>query len=220
MKTVSGGMQLAVVPLKPGAYLIRARDASGISGPVATISTDGIQAVGFAAVTTLQEDDEFSGAKDGTAEADGILRLAAVGNFDLAADVDEIENVDAMGGYGTSGIYSFAAGMDLGAIRRVRLRSVIASTIISLGDNIDTREGSVDSFLNFDGEDGGDVDAEVQVRTSQTDPAISPDWSNWVRVDSHEVSAWGVQARASLTSTDAQFTPAVEELRLVAEEVS
>jgi len=220
MKTVSGGMQLAVVPLKPGAYLIRARDASNISGPVVTLTTDGIQAVGFAAVTTLQEDDEFSGADDGTNEVGGLLRLGAAGNFDLAADVDEIANVDVFGGYLTAGVYSFAAGMDLGAIRRVRLRSVIKSTIISLGDNIDTREGSVDTWLNFDGEDGGGVDVEVQVRTSQTDPAISPDWSDWLRVDSHEVSAWGVQARANLASNDSQFSPAVEELRLTAEEVS
>ena len=220
MKTVSGGMQLAVVPLKPGAYLLRARDASGVAGPVVILTTDGIQAVGFAAVTTLQEDDEFSGTKDGTAEVDAVLQLAALGNFDDAADVDAIANVDVMGKFGTSGTYSFAAGMDLGSLRRVRLRSVIASTIVSLGDNIDTRPGSVDTFVNFDGEDGGDVDAEVQVRTSQTDPAISPDWSGWVRVDSHEVSAWGVQARAILTSTDAEFSPAVENLRLVAEEVS
>jgi hypothetical protein len=220
MKTVAGGMELAVVPLKPGAYLLRARDSSGIYGPEVFLRTDGIQAIGFAPITTLQEDDEFSGVKVGTAEDIGVLRLAAIGNFDLEPDVDAIDNVDALGGYGTSGIYNFAAGMNMAALRRLRLRSVIASSIISLGDNIDTRDGSVDGWLNFDGEDGGEVDVEVQVRTSQTDPAIAPDWSDWSRVDSSEISAWGVQARALLTSTDPGFSPAIDTLRLEAEEVS
>ena len=40
------------------------------------------------------------------------------------------------------------------------------------------------------------------------------------RVDNTEVTARGVEARAVLTTRDVGFTPAVEELRLIAQEAA
>ena len=69
------------------------------------------------------------------------------------------------------------------------------------------------------GTDGAEVDVFVECRTTQTNPSGSPTWSPWSRVDSHELQAWGVQARASLNSYDPSFTPVITQMRLAADEV-
>ncbi|MDR9483474.1 MAG: phage tail protein, partial [Salibaculum sp.] len=53
MDQVSGGEAIAVVPLKPGTYLLRAEDSEGRIGPVSTVSTKGVQILSFAQLNTL-----------------------------------------------------------------------------------------------------------------------------------------------------------------------
>jgi hypothetical protein len=60
----------------------------------------------------------------------------------------------------------------------------------------------------------------VEARTTQTDPDGGPTWSDWFRVDSSETSAWGIQSRCILSSADRSFSPSIEQLRLIAEEVA
>jgi hypothetical protein len=218
MKTVPGNTALAVMPLKPGTYLLRPVDASGEQGPVSAIATAGIQVMPFAPVTTLQEDAAFTGAKSQTILETGVLRLNGSGNVDAVANFDAIVNVDGLGGVFLSGTYDFAAGMNFGSVKRVRLRSLIDLTVLGILDNVDTRPLTVDDWLNFDGVDGGEVDCVVEYRTTQTNPSGSPVWSAWRRVDNTEDSAWGVQARALLSTTDPGFSPAISQLRLIAEE--
>jgi hypothetical protein len=218
MKTVPGNTALAVMPLKPGTYLVRPVDASGEQGPVSAIATAGIQVMPFAPVTTLQEDAAFTGAKSQTILETGVLRLNGSGNVDAVANFDAIVNVDGLGGVFLSGTYDFAAGMNFGSVKRVRLRSLIDLTVLGILDNVDTRPLTVDDWLNFDGVDGGEVDCVVEYRTTQTNPSGSPVWSGWRRVDNTEDSAWGVQARALLSTNDPGFSPAISQLRLIAEE--
>jgi hypothetical protein len=108
--------------------------------------------------------------------------------------------------------------MNFGSVKRVRLRSLIDLTVLGILDNVDTRPLTVDDWLNFDGVDGGEVDCVVEYRTTQTNPSGSPVWSGWRRVDNTEDSAWGVQARALLSTNDPGFSPAISQLRLIAEE--
>ncbi len=220
MKTVPGNAALAVVPLKPGAYLLRAQDSTGNLGPETLLRTDGIQAISFSALTTLQEDATFTGAKTGVILDTGVLRLDLAGDFDSIADVDAVDNVDALGRVLPTGTYEFASGINFGSVKRCRLRSAIDLTVLGILDNVDTRPENVDEWINFDGIGGGEVDCVVEFRTTQTNPSGSPVWSDWGRVDNTEASAWGVQARAILTATDAGFTPAITQLRLIAEEAT
>jgi hypothetical protein len=133
--------------------------------------------------------------------------------------VDAVADIDFEGGILPTGTYTFATGINAGLVKRMRLRSVIDMVSDNVFDQIDTRTGNIDDWLSFDGVDGGEVDVEVEFRTTQTSPAGSPVWSDWGRVENTETSAWGVQARAILTSNDASFTPVVSQLRLVADEV-
>jgi hypothetical protein len=217
-KTVPGNTAFAVMPLKPGSYLVRPVDASGEQGPVSTIATAGIQVMPFAPVTSLQEDAAFTGAKSQVILETGVLRLNGSGNVDAVANFDAIVDVDGLGGVFLTGTYDFASGMNFGSVKRVRLRSVIDLTVLGILDNVDTRPQTVDDWLNFDGVDGGEVDCVVEYRTTQTNPSGSPVWSDWRRVDNTEDSAWGVQARALLSTYDSGFTPAISQLRLIAEE--
>lgn len=218
MKTVPGGGALAVVPLKDGTYILRARDAAGNYGPDTIISSDGIQAIGFAVITTLQEDITFTGTKTDCFVTAGALRLAAGGVIDTWPDFDAVVNFDNEGGILPVGTYNFAAGINFGSVKKVRLRSEIDLYIDWVTDLIDDRVGNIDDWVSFDGAEGGDVDVVVEVRTSPNDPSGSPTWGAWGRVDSTELQAWGVQARAILSTTDATYTPVVTQLRLVAAE--
>ena len=157
MDSVSGSQAIAVVPHKAGTYLVRAEDAGGNPGPEVTITTAGYQAVAFAAVTTLTEDSTFTGAKSGVVASAGALTLDSSSQIDSWASFDAVTNIDAEGGLLPTGTYSFATGMNLGAIKLVRLRSVIDMSVLSTTSTIDARLGDIDRWDNFDGADGGEV---------------------------------------------------------------
>lgn len=218
MDSVAGSQAIAVVPHKAGTYLVRAEDAGGNPGPEVTIATAGYQAVTFAAVTTLTEDSIFTGTKSGVVASAGALTLDSSSQIDSWASFDAVVNIDAEGGLLPTGTYSFATGMDFGLVKLVRLRSVIDMSVLSTTSTIDARLGDIDRWDSFDGADGGEVDVVVEARTTTDDPAVSPVWGAWGRVDSTETRARGVQARAILTTSDAAFSPSVTQLRLIAEE--
>lgn len=219
MDVVSGSQAIAAVPLKPGTYLLRAEDSSGVPGPETAISASGAQALAFANIMTLTEDSTFTGAKSGVVASGGALTLDSSAPIDSWVDFDAVMNVDAEGGILPTGTYSFSAGMDFGSVKLARLRSVIDLDIVDLASTIDDRIGDIDSWDSFDGADGGEVDVVVEVRLTPDDPAGTPTWGPWGRVDSTEVQTRGVEARAILTSLDANFAPSVTQLRLAAEEV-
>jgi len=54
MDEVSGADAVAVMPLKPGYYLVRARDNSGFMGPLVAVKAKGTQALAFTSLDTLQ----------------------------------------------------------------------------------------------------------------------------------------------------------------------
>jgi hypothetical protein len=110
--------------------------------------------------------------------------------------------------------------MDFGALRRIRLRSEIRMGVLALLDEIDARLEPIDTWADFDGTDGAETDVIVEIRETDDDPAGSPLWSDWGRVDNHEIEARAIEARALLRTTDAGYTPAVSVLRLHADEVA
>ena len=219
MDQVSGAQAIAVVPFKSGAYVLRARDSTGNLGPAVIVSTSGVQALAFALVTSLVEDTAFSGAKTLCFETGGTLRISSSSDLDSWVSFDAIADIDSEGGIAPAATYVFAAGMDLGSVQLVRLRSLINLSVLNIYDLMDARTGDLDTWLSFDGTDGSEVDAWVECRTTQTTPSGSPVWSDWSRVDSHEVQAWGVQARLQLVSYDPSFNPVISQLRLNAAQV-
>ena len=220
MDRVSGNEAIAVLPLKPGAYLLRAEDSGGRLGPMVSVATAGAQALAFAPLTHLEAAPQFSGTHAGTATRDGALTLGAATLFDDWPDVDAVASFDWEGGVVAEGIYTFAAGIDFGAVTRARLRSVIAVAGFAVFDRIDARAAPLDAWEDFDGAEGAEVDVVMEFRETDDDPGSSPAWSGWSRIDGHEIEARAVQARAILRTADAAFAPRVSALGLHADGVS
>ncbi|MDT8858364.1 phage tail protein [Paracoccaceae bacterium Fryx2] len=208
MDRVGGGEAIAVVPLKPGTYLIRAEDSGGRAGPETRVSTKGAQVLAFSTLAYLQADPGFVGSKTGLQVAGSNLTLTT-------ATTGGVTQVTAM-----EGQYGFAAGLDLGAVKRVRLRSEIGVAALALNDRIDARTALMDSWADFDGAAGAEIDVLFEIRETDDDPNSSPTWGPWGRLDNHEIEARAVEARAYLSTKDASYTPIVSQLRLYADEVA
>lgn len=208
MDRVSGGEAIAVVPLKPGTYLVRAEDSGGRAGPETRVTTKGAQVLAFSTLDFLQADPGFVGAKAGLQIMGANLTLAT-------ATANGVTQVTAL-----EGQYAFAAGLDLGAVKRVRLRSEIGVAALALNDQIDARTALMDTWADFDGAAGAEIDVLFEIRETDDDPGASPNWGPWGRLDNHEIEARAVEARAFLTTKDASYTPIVSQLRLYADEVA
>jgi len=217
---VPGNSTQALVDLLPGVYFVRPIDASGQMGPVTMLLADGATAVGFVDAGLLQADDEFSGSHDGTATTAGTLTLTDTGIFDEVPDTDALASWDYPYGVSSRGVYTFATTLAWTAPRLVRLRSVIEMAPNVLNDDWDQRTGTVDSWLSWDALADVECDVEMQVRTTTDDPAGSPAWSDWSRLDAGEYRARGMQARAILTSRSPDVAPVVSVLRVKAEQVA
>jgi len=208
MDRVSGGEAIAVVPLKPGTYLVRAEDSGGRAGPETRVTTKGAQVLAFSTLDFLQADPGFVGTKNGLQVTGSNLTLGT-------ATANGVTQVTAM-----EGQYAFAAGLDLGAVTRVRLRSEIGVAALALNDRIDARTALMDTWADFDGSAGAEIDVLFEIRETDDDPAGAPSWGPWGRLDNHEIEARAVEARAHLMTKDASYTPIVSQLRLYADEVA
>ena len=91
---------------------------------------------------------------------------------------------------------------------------------MALNDRIDARTVLMDTWADFDGAAGAEIDVLFEVRETDDDPATNPVWGPWGRLDTHEIEARAVQARAILSTKDASYTPIVTQLRLYADEVA
>lgn len=199
MDEVAGSDAVALVPLKPGNYLVRARDNSGNLGPVASVVTKGAQVLPFAPVMSLTADPAWIGAGVNVAVEGGALKLVDIG---------------------AEGRFTFPAGMDFGALRRVRLRSEIDVAALNLGGLVDDRLAPIDSWLDVDDTDGAEIDVIVEARSTDDNPAAAPVWSDWSRLDSSEDEVRAVELRARLISESPDYNVLLLRLRIHAEEVS
>lgn len=208
MDRVSGGEAIAVVPLKPGTYLIRPEDSEGRAGPETRVSTKGAQVLAFTTLDYLQADAAFPGTKTDLVVSGNALQLPTT-TVSGAVQTTVLE-----------GAYDFGAGLDFGTVKRVRLRSDIGLAALALNSNIDARTALIDTWEDFDGAAGAEVDVLFEVRETDDDPGGAPNWGPWGRLDNHEIEARAVEARAYLSTTDQNFTPYVTTLRLYADEVA
>lgn len=216
---LNGEATHAPVPLRAGTYFIRAVDAGGNYGAVASIQSIQATALSFANVTSVQEDAGFTGTKTDTLATGGVLKLDNAGNWDAAASVDAIPDVDGMGLTKPSGSYAFSGGIDLGTVKPIRLSAHILASAASFGTNWDQRVSSIDDWGAIDGVFGGEADAWVEVRRTNDNPSGSPTWSAWQRLDQAEFNARAFQFRAQLRAFQPEFNIEVTQLRVAADEV-
>lgn len=198
MDEVAGSDAVAIVPLKPGTYLLRARDNSGNFGPVTTAATRGAQVLPFAPVLSLAADPGWSGVSTNLTLDGAAMKLT-----DVAAE----------------GRYDFPLGMDFGAPRRIRLRSEIEAAALSLSGTVDERLAPIDSWFDVDDTDGAEIDVVVEARVTDDDPAGTSVWTAWSRLDATEDEIRAAEFRAWMRSASPDYNLLLTRLRIHAEEV-
>lgn len=224
---VPGSDTIAVLPLKPGTYLLKARDSAGIfSINPATISTDAATVLTYGDVGLISEHPTFGGTHDGTMVDLGVLKidkndlnLLTENDLNLLTEDGQELWTEGRSLQNNEGTYYFASGFDFVTPRRVRLRTILYGITVQEDDLIDSRLANMDGWQTFDGEADGQADTAIRVRHTNDNPGGTPIWSDWNRLDSGEFYARAFQFNAFLTTSDVNFNNYINELSIKAEEV-
>jgi len=207
IEALAGNTTEATVPRLEGEYLLRFADDSGIlSASSTSIILDLPDTQGSLLAQTRREDTDspkFQGTKtnvsfDATTNS---LNLVGGGNFDDITDFDAVVSLDDFGGIVPSGTYDFATTLDLGGVFSIDLQRHFLTEGFLPSNLLDAR-GLIDDYTDFDGTEATAVNAELLVRTTQTDPSSSPTYSAFQTFANGTYKARGLQFRAKLTSND------------------
>ena len=220
-QAVVGDQTHVYMPLKPGTYFARVYDADGRASPNAVyVSTKQASVLAFTPVDTVQEDPDFTGEKIRChVEDDGlILDPDTFAGVPVVGDLESWTDTD---GVIASGLYRFAAGIDLGTPTRARVTSRIKLEAVNEHDFWDSKVGPIDSWPDIDGTLAAAIDAAVYGKLTDDDPAGTPEWDAFTRVDSSEVHTRAIgQLECRLTTADRAFNLWLTELRVTAEEIT
>jgi len=179
IEALAGNTTEATVPRLEGEYLLRFADDSGnLSASSTSIILDLPDTQGSLLAQTRREDTDspkFQGTKtnvsfDATTNS---LNLAGGGNFDDITDFDAVLSLDDFGGILPLGTYDFATTLDLGGVFSIDLQRHFLTEGFLPSNLLDAR-GLIDDYTDFDGTEATAVNAELLVRTTQTDPSGSP----------------------------------------------
>jgi len=207
IEALAGNTTEATVPRLEGEYLLRFADDSGIlSASSTSIILDLPDTQGSLLAQTRREDTDspkFQGAKTNVAfdATTNSLNLVGGGNFDDITDFDLVSSLDDFGGIVPLGTYDFASTLDLGGVFSVDLQRHFLTEGFLPSNLLDAR-GLIDDYTDFDGTEATAVNAELLVRTTQTDPSGSPTYTAFQTFANGTYKARGLQFRAKLTSSD------------------
>ncbi len=220
--TVTGGESFALVPNKPGRYLLKAVDSSGIESVNAVgVNSDQATVLQFAPVDELVEHPTFLGTKiQCYVTDDGMLANEGLDFFDNIESLDDISDVDSWGGVAYSGQYEFATIMDLGSVKRVRLTTHILANIVNVNDRIDERAEMIDSWASFDGDNAAEGDVRITVLTRNDDPSTPGVWQSHGWIDQGEYQARAFRFIVTIDSYDLAYNVFISELSVKAEEIT
>jgi hypothetical protein len=173
-----------MLPLQAGTYLVKAIDSSNNSSVNATAVVTDVPAVANTnVIVTITESPGFAGTKSGTYVTDVTpigLALQGGTNIDsVTANIDTWSLIDFLGGLASSGTYNFQNTFDLGAVYASKLTATLTVQAFDTGDYIDAKTGLVDTWNFIDGAVPDNVNAQLQVRTTNDDPSGTPTWSAW-----------------------------------------
>jgi predicted phage tail protein len=201
------------VPALVGTYLIKAIDFSGSESVNATSVTNAISGVlNMNSVATITESPSFAGAKTDVAVVGGALELTSILTMDDVPDIDAVTDFDILGDdFVSTGTYLFSNDLDLGAVYTSRLTASVTVGGVNYLSDVDTW-ANVDALTDWDGADATGWNVELQVRTTDDDPAGSPTWSAWRTFIIGDYSARAFEWRIILTTTTQGVTPSVSAL--------
>lgn len=201
LTSIPGTATTAELPYRPGTYLIKVADISGIfSANASTVVTD-LATQRIKQFIRISESPTWLGAKS---------------NTEIRLPQEWLVITDETAG---SGIYTFNNKIDMGGVFPVILSvDMLAFPFYESDIFIDQRTGRVDDYQNFDSTfDDGDGMVTIRVRQTNNDPASGTAvWSDWAQFISGEYIGRGFQFQAWLDAPDGQNV-AVESLSIIAD---
>lgn len=187
------GQTTVAAPSRDGTYLIKAFDLGGRASENAALLISRVgNVLGMNVIETLDgEAPDFEGVHENTVVVLETLQLAE----------DE-----------TEGVYYFAESVDLGDVYTSLVTASSAVTGILRNDNVDFWP-NWDLVANVDGgADPATWSIQLQVRTTNDDPAGTPVWGAWENLIVSEYTARAFEFRVILRAEDSNVTPAISDL--------
>jgi len=214
----SGSSTEAIIPLVEGEVLVKYEDDGGRQSATETsVIIDLPDTIAPLTIQTRREDQDtppFQGTKSDTFYSDEYDALTLDGTtlFDSVTDVDAMPVFDVIGNVVSSGTYSFANTLDLGAIFALDLRRYFVTRGYFPSDLIDSRSNTVDDWSDFDGGITDKVNAKLMLRMTNDNPAGTPTWSAYQEFVNGAFRARAFEFRADLTSSAVDQNILVDEL--------
>jgi len=211
-----GNQSHATIPLSAGTYLAKFVDSTGQESASAAVfvstAPDLVTLTG--STTTLTEDPTFGGTKTSCAVNSSLLKMSGEGNWDSITDVDAVDMIDEFGGIAASATYLFASGIDNGSVQKCRIAFSVQVEGVNLSTLVDSRGASVDAWVDWDGaSDVSSANGTGFYRETDDDPAGSPSWSDWKRLDGiADAEARAFQFKIEMTTADKAFALWVHKL--------
>ena len=193
---ISGGASNAVLPLLSGSYLAKWVDSSGNESKNARIITTNAPSIlSLNVVQNIIESPDFLGDKQSVGNypfgGQPALILDSVNTIDQMTDnIDLWPKFSEWGGITQVGIYYFAESIDLGEVVTSIIKTQVQASSYLTSYTIDSWP-NLDSLESIDGEQPSSSRAELQIRTTDDDPLVSPEWSEW---QNFNVGDWTARA--------------------------
>jgi len=218
INAVAGNATQATIPLIEGEVLVKFADDSGnMSAAETSVIIDLPDTLGPLIILQRREDQDtppFQGTKTNCFYSDEFDALCIDGNafIDSVADIDALATFDVLGDVLASATYNFANTVDLGNIYSLDLVRYFVTTGFFPSDLVDSRTADVDAWSDWDGGITDQVNATMEVRTTDNDPAGTPTWSGWTSFANGTYKGRGFQFRANLLSTSIDENILIDEL--------
>lgn len=197
---LTGTAKEAYCDLKSGTYLAKFVDSGGrtsVNTAIVEFTKPDLQ--NLVNINNQTEDNTFPGTKTDLVVASGELLNAADGS-----------------NWKTSGTYLFQNNpIDLGDVFNVQLDSTLKVRGFFPGNPFIDTFADFDAIPDFDGATPATCNAEIYIRTTQTDPSSSPTWTTWRPFNNAQFSARGYELKLEMTTGgDNTARLAIEQLRV------
>ena len=221
---VNGSSTRKIVPLLEGTYFIRAIDSLGNeSAGVASVIVD-LPAPQDEYVAQEYREEDNSPPFNGTtvsmsynSEEGGLILASStlIDNMATDGDWDALSLIDYIGGAVSEGSYQFSETLDLGAVYDIDVRNILKTRAYEPGNLWDDRLEPIDLWDSVDGDDLGQANCSLYIRTTNTDPGGSPTWNAWQPFVNNTARGRGFQFKLVATSSNKGENVVVEELGVI-----
>ena len=222
IESKNGNQTEAIIPLVEGEVLVKFEDDGGRQSAAETsVIIDLPDTLAPLTLINRREDQDsppFQGTRTNVFYSDEFDALTLDGTllFDSIADVDALVTFDVMGDVQSSGTYQFATTVDLGNTYSIDLSRYFVTRGYFPSDLVDSRQGDVDAWLDWDGGVIANVNAELEFRSTTDNPSGTPTWNVWQPFVNGTFRGRGFQFRTTLTSNDVSENILVDELGYLA----